>query len=292
MIKKYLAGILAGAVAMVAFATPAFAAVTAGEIRVTVGADLTADQKTQIYDYFGIEEGSVKELTVTNAEEKSYLKGLVSDEKIGNVALSSIYLETLSEGSGVNITTNNINFCTENMYKNALKTAGISDASVMITAPKQVSGTAALTGIYKAYEDITGTSLNMAAKEAGTEQLVVSGNLTQAIGDENTQKLLNELQGILAQTKDMSDSELRDQILTIAKNLNVELTDDQISQLISLCRTLSSVDLNQVGTTLTNMSNTMSGVGGFFNSVKDFFAGVGSWFSNLFGGSNASASAS
>ncbi len=292
MIKKYLAGILAGAVAMVAFATPAFAAVTAGEIRVTVGADLTADQKTQIYDYFGIEEGSVKELTVTNAEEKSYLKGLVSDEKIGNVALSSIYLETLSEGSGVNITTNNINFCTENMYKNALKTAGISDASVMITAPKQVSGTAALTGIYKAYEDITGTSLNMAAKEAGTEQLVVSGNLTQSIGDENTQKLLNELQGILAQTKDMSDSELRDQILTIAKNLNVELTDDQISQLISLCRTLSSVDLNQVGTTLTNMSNTMSGVGGFFNSVKDFFAGVGSWFSNLFGGSNASASAS
>lgn len=292
MSKKLLAGILAGAVAMVAFATPAFAAVTAGQIRVTVGADLTADEKTQIYDYFGIEEGSVKELKVTNAEEKQYLKGLVSDEKIGNVALSSIYLETLSEGSGVNITTDNINFCTETMYKNALKTAGITDASVMITAPRPVSGTAALTGIYKAYEDITGQSLNMAAKEAGTEQLVVSGNLAQAIGDENTQKLLGELQGILAQTKTMSDAELRDQILSIAKSLNVELTEDQISQLISLCRTLSAVDLSQVGTTLTNMSNTMNGVGGFFNSVKDFFVNVGGWFAGLFGGSNASASAS
>ncbi|MEI6101767.1 MAG: DUF1002 domain-containing protein, partial [Eubacteriales bacterium] len=235
MKKKLLAGILACAIAMVAFATPAFAAVSAGEKRVTLGADLTAEQKTQVYDYFGITQGSVKEITVTNAEEKSYLKGLVSDEKIGSNALSSIYMETLSEGSGLNITTNNINLCTTSMYKNALTTAGITDASVMVTAPKPVSGTAALTGIFKAYEDITGKSLNMNAKEAGTQQLVVSGNLAQSIGDENTQKLMVELQGILAQTKTMSDSQLRDQILTIAKNLNVQLTDDQIKQLISLC---------------------------------------------------------
>jgi uncharacterized protein YpuA (DUF1002 family) len=292
MRNKLLAGILAGAIAMVAFATPAFAAVSAGQKRVTVGADLSAAQKTQVYDYFGITPGDVKELTVTNAEEKQYLKGLVSDEKIGNVALSCISLETLSEGSGLNITTNNINFCTTSMYKNALTTAGITDASVMITAPKQVSGTAALTGIYKAYEDITGKSLNTAAKAAGTEQLVVSGNLTQSIGDENTQKLLTELQGILAQTKNMSDSELRDQILTMAKNLNVTLTDDQVNQLITLCRTLANTDLASVGNTITKMSQTMNGVSGFMGSVQQFFAGVGNWFTNLFGGNKTAASAS
>lgn len=286
MIRKFLAGILAGTAAMFAFATPAFAAVSAGQQRVTLGADLTAEEKADIYDYFGVEQGSIAEITVTNAEEKAYLKGLVSDEKIGNVALSSIFLETLNEGSGLNITANNINFCTTSMYKEALTTAGITDASVMITAPRPVSGTAALTGIYKAYEDITGESLNMAAKEAGTEQLIVSGNLAQTIGDENTQKLMKELQGILAQTKDMSDDELRTEILNIAKNINVTLTDDQVNQLISLCRTLADLDLNQIGSTLSDLSNTMSGVGGFFNGIKDFFANVGDWFSNLFGGNS------
>lgn len=50
------------------------------------------------------------------------------------------------------------------MYKNALATAGITDAKVLISAPFPVSGTGALTGIYKAYEDMTGVSLNDLAK--------------------------------------------------------------------------------------------------------------------------------
>ena len=33
------------------------------------------------------------------------------------------------------------------MYKNALTTAGITDADVKVTAPFEASGTAALTGI-------------------------------------------------------------------------------------------------------------------------------------------------
>ena len=50
------------------------------------------------------------------------------------------------------------------MYRNVLVTAGITDASVMISAPYPVSGTAALSGIYKAYEDVTGGQLDESAK--------------------------------------------------------------------------------------------------------------------------------
>ena len=299
MKRKFLAAMLAGVLAMIAFATPAFAAVASGEKRVTLGADLTAAEKTQIYDYFGIQAGSVKEITVTNAEERQYLSGLVPDEKIGNVALSSIFLTTLGSGQGLNITTNNINFCTDQMYINALKTAGITDASVMITAPHPVSGTAALTGIYKAYEDITGVTLNENAKQAGTQELVISGNIAQSIGDADTQKIIGQLQGILAQTKTMSDAELRTQILDIAKSNNVTLTDDQVNQLISLCRTLSSVDLTKVGGQISQISSAMNtasqigqGFSDFFKGVTGFLGNVGSFFTNLFGGASSSASAS
>ncbi len=291
MLKKFIASVLVVAFMLVAFAVPAFAAVAEGERRVTIGADLTAEEKAQIYEDFGIEEGSVDEIIVTNDEEREYLAGLVPDEKIGYVALSCIYLTTLKEGEGMNVTTNNINWCTQDMYINALVTAGIEDASVMVSAPHEVSGTAALTGVYKAYEDITGENLDESAKEAGAEELVVTGELAEVIGSDQATELINELKKILDQTKDMTDSELHDQIVEIANNLNIELTEDQISQIMSLVRTLEGLDISDWGDRLTQLGSAMEtmnsigeGVSGFFGSVTEFFTGIGDWFSGLFGG--------
>ncbi len=293
MLKKFFAAVLVAAFILVAFAAPALAAVAEGERRVTVGADLTAEEKAQIYTDFGIEEGSVAEITVTNDEEREYLAGLVPDEKIGYVALSCIYLTTLKEGEGMNVTTHNINWCTQDMYINALVTAGIENASVMVSAPHPVSGTAALTGVYKAYEDITGQQLDQGAKEAGAEELVVTGELAEVIGSEQATELINELKKILDQTRNMSDSELHDQILEIAGNLNIELTEDQVSQIMSLVRTLEGLNisdwgdrLNQIGNAMETMNSIGSGVSGFFGGVKDFFVGIGNWFSGLFGGND------
>ena len=130
------------------------------EVRVTIGANLDETQIAQIYKDFGVERGSVAEIIVTNADERAYLEGIAPERKIGSVALSCIYIKTLPEGEGLKISTNNINWCTSEMYMNALVTAGITDAEVKVSAPFDVSGTAALTGIYKAYEDITGTTLS------------------------------------------------------------------------------------------------------------------------------------
>jgi uncharacterized protein YpuA (DUF1002 family) len=179
------------------------------------------------------------------------------------------------------------------MYINALVTAGIEDASVMVSAPHPVSGTAALTGVYKAYEDITGQQLDQGAKEAGAEELVVTGELAEVIGSEQATELINELKKILDQTKDMTDAELHDQIVEIANNLNIELTEDQISQIMNLVRTLEGLDisdwgdrLTQLGSAMETMNSVGDGVSGFFKSVTDFFSGIGDWFSGLFGGND------
>ena len=121
--------------------------------RTVIGADLDADEVASVYKEFGIPQGDVKELTVTNAEEREYLKGLVDESLIGTKSISCVYIEALSEGKGLDVTVKNITWCTPDMYMNAMVTAGITDANVRIVAPFNVSGTAALTGIYKAYEE-------------------------------------------------------------------------------------------------------------------------------------------
>ncbi|MEL7608564.1 MAG: DUF1002 domain-containing protein [Bacillota bacterium] len=289
MMKKTIAALLC-ALMLAGLMIPGALAVTVGERRAVIAADLSEEQREQIYKDFGVEPGSVKELTVTNDEERSYLKGLVPDGKIGNVALSCFYIETLKEGSGLSVTTDNINWCTEQMYVNALITAGITDAKVIISAPFDVSGTAALTGAFKAYEDITGEPISEAAKLASTMELVTTGNLAEVVGSVDATKLVTELKKILDQTSGMSDDEVRQQIREIAKKINVSVTDEQVEQLLGLCRSMEKLDVNALKEkleTLVDAVKNMSKADQLFTSIgdgiKSFFTAVGDFLSKLFG---------
>lgn len=264
----------------------------AGEARVIIGANLDQEQVAGIYDDFGIERGSVTELTVTNEDEREYLEGLVDEKKIGSVALSCVYIMVLEEGAGLSISTNNINWCTEQMYVNALTTAGITDAKVRVSAPFAVSGTAALTGVYKAYEDITGKSMSDLAKAVGVEELVLTGQLAEYIGSEEAAALINELKGILDITESMSDSDVKKEIRKLADQYNVQVTDSQVEQILKLCRQMEKLDVAELKDKLLSItktvekavstkekvgevvSNVTEKVTGFFGKVSSFFAGL------------------
>ena len=272
-------------------ATPGDTAAFVGEQRVTMGADLTDAQRAAVYRDFGIEPGSVRELSVTNKEERRYLEGLVPDRKIGSVALSCIYVTTLEPGSGLDIKIYNINYCTEQMYVNALTTAGITDARVIVSAPFPVSGTGALTGAYKAYEDITGVALNDLAKLVGAEELVVTGELAEYVGSEEATQIIAQLKEILNQTQSMSDAEVCDEIRRIAAAYQVSVTDAQVQQLLSLTRKLEGLDTEQLQQRLTGLAKTAQSVNTVsetisrvYENVKSFFAAVGDFFTRLFGG--------
>lgn len=272
-------------------ATPDDTAAFVGEQRVTMGADLTDVQRAAVYRDFGIEPGSVRELSVTNQEERRYLEGLVPDRKIGSVALSCIYITTLEPGSGLDIEIYNINYCTEQMYVNALTTAGITDARVIVSAPFPVSGTGALTGAYKAYEDITGVALNDLAKLVGAEELVVTGELAEYVGSEEATQIIAQLKEILDQTQSMSDAEVCDEIRRIAAAYQVSVTDAQVQQLLSLTRKLEGLDTEQLQQRLTGLAKTAQSVNTVsetisrvYENVKSFFAAVGGFFTRLFGG--------
>ncbi len=230
--------------------------VDAGETRAVIGANLTDEQINSVYSMFGVERGDVIELTVTNTEERSYLEGFVDSALIGTNSISCVYIEVLAEGEGLQIATQNITWCTQEMFVNALVTAGIYDARIIVASPFPVSGTAAMTGIYKAYEDITGKKIDEAVKLMGTQELVITGELAEEIGNYDATEIVTQLKLILDETKNMSDDQLREQIKSIAQQYNVALTETQYNQLISLCRSFEKMNSDELREKVEYVQNT------------------------------------
>lgn len=256
--------------------------------RAVIGADLTQEQVSSVYELFGVKRGEPIELTVTNAEEREYLEGYVDDSIIGTRSISCVYVELLPEGSGMDVTTSNITWCSAEMYISALATAGITDAKIVVASPFEVSGTAALTGVYKAYEDMTGKKLDDIAKLVSTQELTITGELANEIGSMDSTSIVNDLKLMLDETAQMTDAEIRDQIIQIAGRYNVTLTETQINQLISLCRSLEGLDgdalksrVEDVQSTLQKLSNAKTQVVGFVQSVKKVVTSIKSFFEKI-----------
>lgn len=269
--KKILSILLA--CCLLAGAVPALA-VDAGEARAVIGANLTEEQISAVYSNFGVKRGDVTELRVTNADERKYLEGYVEDSVIGTNSISCVYIEVLEEGEGLDVTTSNINWCTSQMYVSALATAGITDAKIIVAAPFEVSGTAALTGVYMAYEDITGETLDKTAKLVSTQELTLTAELAEKIGSYDSVEIVNELKLLLGETKNMTDEQLRREIESIASDLGASLTDTQISQLISLCRSLEKLNPEQLKEKVESVQNTIAKLGQAKETVSNFFEGV------------------
>lgn len=270
---------------LLSVAAPAWAE---NQSRTVIGADLSPEQVEAVYQSFGLRRGDVVELTMTNAEERRYLEGLVDERVIGSRSISCVYVELLPEGSGLSIATNNVTWWTEEMYISALTTAGIKDARIIVSAPFEVSGTSALSGIYKAYEDMTGLSLDELAKQVSTEELTITGDLAQQIGNMDSTSIVSELKLVLNETKNMSDDEIRAIITEIAGRYNVHLTDTQINQLISLCRSLENLNPDQlrqrveeVQGTLQKMAEAKTKVESFAQDVKNVMESISGFIDKL-----------
>ena len=149
----------------------AFADVAAGDMIVTLGENLTTEQKNMLLSEMNV-PNDVQTITVSNAEEHQYLGSYISKALIGTKAISSSSVTFEQAGSGLKVETKNINWVTEEMYINALATAGVKDASVYVTAPFSVSGTAALTGIIKAYEVSSEKVIPEDVKQAANQEMV------------------------------------------------------------------------------------------------------------------------
>jgi len=261
-----------------------------------IGEDLTNAQTQTVYDTFGFPRGTVREVLISNAEERSLLEGFAEDERIGT-ACCGVYMEPLPPGSGTEITTGNVTLCTGEMYRSALATAGIEDVRAMIAAPFAVSGITALPALYKAWETLTGETLDDTAQQVGLRELIAAADLAEDVGQGNAADLLEKIRSALSRTADMTDAELDARIRELGEQYGITLNDQQVRQIMDLCRGMEKLSDNRLTEAVDDLRATAEkieeytekteelreNVSSFAQTLKDFFSKAADFFSGLFG---------
>ena len=218
-----------------------------------LGADLTDAQKNTVLSLMGIDPANLGNYDVvytTNAEEHQYLDSYISSSQIGSKSWSSVVIVKRDKGNGLNISTRNINYCTVGMYKNALTTAGITDA------------------------DIIDASLN---------ELVVTGQLEQSIAglsDEEVEEFVAYIKSVIAQNDLKDEASINQAIDDACSKYNVTLSDSERQQIVDLLLKITSLGIN--------LDSLVDYAESLYHSFKDgggdssVLSSVGTFFSNVF----------
>ncbi len=251
---------------------------------VTIGKDISKDQRAQMLDLFKVEENKTTIIEVNNEEERQYLEGVATEEQIGNMTLSSAYVEILEEGSGIDVEIYNINWVTKEMYQSALITAGVSDAKVIAAAPFPVTGTGALTGILKAFELATGKTISEEQKKVANEEVITLGDLGEEIGPDQATELIRIVKEELVK-RDLKDPEdIKKLVIDIAGKLDIKLNADNITDLSGLMENISKLNLDteqiksglkdlgqKLDDTIKNNEEVQTLLQKIFAAIKEFF---------------------
>lgn len=279
-----------------------------GTNTVTLGADLTEDQKDLVLSYFGITDenrDNYNFIEINNQEEREALDGIIPLEQIGTKTYSCACIEPTNSG-GISVETTNLTYVTDNMIASALTTAGVANCNVKAASPFDVSGTGALTGAIKAYEVATEEQLSDEKKDIANEEIKTSVDLANEIGQDSTTIIINNAKEDVmekSQDKDLTEEDIRKIVEDVLNENSVELSAENQKELTSLLAKISEQDydletvknnldkvseklsdatekLNDAANNLTSKENQEE-VKGFFGNliqtIKDFF-------NSLFGG--------
>lgn len=294
MKKRLITGVLCAAIVMTAVLAP----VTVSADRVdnkpylSLGADLKDSEKAEVLKLLDIKEKDFEDYTVavvTNEQEHQYLDSYLDASVIGSRALSSVKVTGKKSGSGISVKTHNISYCTEGMYQNALATAGIEDADVVVAGPMSISGTAALVGAIQAYALMNDEVIAPELADGATNELVVTGKVAENIGDSvKAEELIAAVKQVVV-ANEYSGEDINKAIDDVAGQLEITLSEEDRQLIRDLMEKLGSLDLNidslkeQAGDLYDRIANLdLSEYGISQEQVDGFFAKLGEFFKDLF----------
>lgn len=305
MKAKYVVHFVAAAslfiFALVIVAVPAFASTGNQEEAinekyglpiVVYGEALTEKQKEEVRDLLDVTDPTkVKEIIVTGKDLVNYIDG---DEHSNMYSSAKITRKDPGEGLVINqVTPENITEVTDEMYANALLTAGVEDAVVDVVSPVKVTGHSALVGIYKAYDEGDGTALNKDRTEVANQELNLATNLAKKDGldQDKVSELLTEIKKDIAEQNPATKEEIEKIIDEKLKTLEIQLSPEDRQLLVDLFNKMRDLNINfdNVKSQLETISGDIQkrieeavGDKGFLESVSNFFKELINSIKNLF----------
>lgn len=291
--KQWISVVLAAALALTCFSVPALADAAVGDTVAIMGEDLTEEERQALLNEFGATDDTIL-ITISNAEEHEALGDLIPAGQIGSKAISSVMITYKESGSGLNIRMNHITYVTPQSYADALTTLGITDADIVVSAPFDVSGTAALTGIMKGFEKLTGETIDEDVKAAVNEEALVSTDMSQeladAAGDENAQQqvsdIISDIKVEISEKNPQTTEEVEQIIRDVLEKHGITISDELFQRLVALFDKMKDLDIDwgKVASSIESNANQL------FNQIMDsanseeargFFQKIGDWFANL-----------
>ena len=226
---------------------------------VTLGADLTDEQKNTMMKYFKADASQVQIITVNNQDERNYLGKYISSEQIGTRTLSCAYVKPTQSG-GIKVRTANLNYVTCNMLANALSTAGISNCEAVAACPYEVSGTGALTGVMMAYESASGKQLDSTKKDLATKEVVVTGDVAKQVGGDNATNIINQAKLQIIGDNVQNADEIYNIVNNIAVQNNVSLSSDELTTITALLQEIvqQNYDIQDMKQTLESIQQNLN----------------------------------
>ncbi|MDQ0411825.1 DUF1002 domain-containing protein [Mesobacillus stamsii] len=305
MKAKYVVHFVAAAslfiFALVIVAVPAFASTGNQEEAinekyglpiVVYGEALTEKQKEEVRDLLDVTDPTkVKEIIVTGKDLVNYIDG---DEHSNMYSSAKITRKDPGEGLVINqVTPENITEVTDEMYANALLTAGVEEAVVDVVSPVKVTGHSALVGIYKAYDEGDGTALNKDRTEVANQELNLATNLAKKDGldQDKVSELLTEIKKDIAEQNPATKEEIEKIIDEKLKTLEIQLSPEDRQLLVDLFNKMRDLNINfdNVKSQLETISGDIQkrieeavGDKGFLESVSNFFKELINSIKNLF----------
>jgi uncharacterized protein YpuA (DUF1002 family) len=230
-----------------------------GQIVICLGQDLTATQKSEMLNLLGgrADTSNARIITVTNAEERKYLSGKIDERLIGTKAISSALIMRNDAGQGIQVNTYNINWVSPLMYANAAATAGVEDVQIEVAAPVEVSGTAALTGIIKAFESVSNRNLSEKAKETANQEVAETSKLSERIGPDKAGRFVYEVKKQVLEKKINDPAEIRNIIIKVSAEFNIQLSEGEIDRLVNLMQNINGLNISL--TSLNTQLNRLQG---------------------------------
>ena len=267
MKRKTMAVLMSVLCAMAA--VPSVTVFADGQRVVTLGADLSDDQKQAILRYFGVAGQNLQTLTITNQDERNHLGSYVPLEQIGSHTYSCAYVNPTNSG-GIQVKTANLSWVTSNMIATTLSTSGVVNCEVLAASPFEVSGPGALTGILMAYESAVGTQLDETKKEIATQEMITTTTIANSIGQQLATEIVNDSKMQVIQGNDVTQNDIDIIINNVAEEKNISLTDEDRNLLNNLLDEISQqdYDYDDMKTTLERVEQNVDSTSADLNTAE------------------------
>jgi uncharacterized protein YpuA (DUF1002 family) len=210
-----------------------------------LGEDLTGEQTKAVLDFLKVEDMADYDVSyTTNKEEHAAFDDYLGADVVGSRALSSILLTPQEKGKGIRVSSYNITYCTVEMYQNALISAGVKDVDISIAAPVPVSGTCALLSAMNAYSIMSGEEIDEKAADAAVDELVTTGDLGEAIGDNDAAAELVAMVKQKMIEEDMSEDQLSRAIDQVSGKMGISVDSSTKEKVIDMLMKVKNTDVD------------------------------------------------